>query len=96
MSDQMSNIHDSFNSRIYPPSTAHSLILISCQEKSGEDCSVGCRRSSIEAIMRTSLKICCLNPGDGYSKAKTLLNGANRVCLLFSGSMVYVRKLPII
>lgn len=95
-SDQISIIYDSFNNKLYRAYRLHSLVLITYQEKSGEVYFAGCRRSSIEAIMRTSLKIYCLSPGDGYSKAKISLNGANRVCPLFSGSMASVRNLAII
>lgn len=56
---------DSFNSMTYPTLVFYSLILISYQEKSGEEYSAGCQRSSIEAIMRISPKIYCLSPGNG-------------------------------
>ena len=92
MSDQISVIHDTFDSKIYSIYVPYSLILISCQEKSGKRCSAGCRRSSTEATMRTFLKVYFLIPGDGYSTARTSLNGVNRVCLLFSGSTAYVRN----
>ena len=96
MSDQISIIHDTFNSNIYPPYVPHSFMLISCQEKSGKGCSAGCRRSSIEATMTIFPKTCFLSPGDGYSIARTLLNGVNRVCPLFSGSTAYVRNHAVI
>ena len=96
MSDQISIIHDTFNSKTYSIYVLYSLILISCQEKSGKECSAGCRRSSTEATMRTCLKAYFMIPGDGYSTARTLLNGVNRVCLLFSGSTAYVRNHAVI
>ena len=92
MSDQISIIHDTFNSKIYPLYLPYSLMLISYQEKSGEGCSAGCRRSSIEATMTTFPKTYFLSPGDGYSIARTLLNGVNRVSPPFSGSTAYVRN----
>ena len=92
MSDQISNIHDTFNSKIHPLYVSNSLMLICCQEKSGEWCSAGCRRSSIEATMTIFPETYFLSPGDGYSIARNLLNGVNRVCPLFFGYMVYVRN----
>ena len=91
MSDQISDIHDTFNSKIYPLYVSNSLMLICCQEKSGKRCSAGCQRSSIEATTTTFPKTYFLSPGDGYSIARNLLNGVNRVCPLFFGYMVYVR-----
>lgn len=96
MSDQISIIHDTFDSKIYSIYVPYSLIPISCQEKSGKGCSAGCQRSSTEATMRTFLKVYFLIPGDGYSTARTSLNGVNRVCLLFSGSTAYVRNHAVI
>ena len=96
MSDQISIIHDTFNSKIYPLHVPYSCMLICCQEKSGKRCSVGYRRSSIEATMTTFPKTYFLSPGDGYSIVRTLLNGVNRVCPLFSGSMAYVRNHAVI
>ena len=96
MSDQISIIHDTFNSNIYPLYVSYSFMLISCQEKSGKRCSAGCRRSSIKATMTTFPKTYFLSPGDGYSIARTLLNGVNRVCPLFSGSTAYVRHQAVI
>ena len=96
MSDQISIIHDTFNSKIYPLYVPYSLMLISCQEKNGEWYSAGYRRSSIEATMTTFPKIYFLSPGDGYSIARTLLNGVNRVSPLFSGSTAYVRNHAVI
>lgn len=46
--------------------------------------------------MRTFLKVYFLIPGDGYSTARTSLNGLNQVCLLFSGSTAYVRNHAVI
>ena len=83
MSDQISNIYDTFNSKIYPLYVSYSLMLICCQEKIGKWCSAGCRRSSIEATMTIFPKTYFLSPGDGYSIARNLLNGVNRVCPLF-------------
>ncbi len=56
---------NSFNSMIYSTLVFYSLILISYQEKSEEEYSAGCQRSSIEVIMRISSKIYCLSPGNG-------------------------------
>ena len=96
MSDQISIIHDTFDSKIYSTYVPYSLIPISCQEKSGKRCSAECRRSSTEATMRTFLKVYFLIPGDGYSTARTSLNGINRVCLLFSGSTACIRNHAVI
>ena len=96
MSDQISSIHDTFSSKNYPLYVPYSFMLISCQEKSGKWCSAGCRRSSIEATMTTFPKTYFLILGNGYSIARTLLNGVNRVCPQFSGSTEYVRNHAVI
>ena len=96
MSDQISIIHDTFSSKDYPPYLPYSFMLISCQEKSGKRFSAGCRRSSIEVTMTIFPKTYFLSPGDGYSIARTLLSGVNRVCPLFSGSTAYVGNHAII
>lgn len=56
---------NSFNSMIYSTLVFYSLILISYQEKSEEEYSAECQRSSIEVIMRISSKIYCLSPDNG-------------------------------
>ena len=96
MSDKISTIHDTFSSKDYPLYVPYSFMLISCQEKSGKWCSAGCRRSSIEATMTIFPRTYFLSPGNGYSIARTLLNGVNRVCLLFSGYTAYVRNHAVI
>ena len=90
MSDQIATIHDTFSSKIHPLYVPISLMPIFCQERSGKWCSAGYRRSRIKATMTIFPKTYFLSPVDGYSTARSLLNGVNRVCPLFSGYMAYV------